>query len=171
MKSFLRMFAAGILFGIMVSCVEKEKPSTTRPKRTDIVVYDTPEGLSRMIEPPAPVAAVRWSLVPVVPQSRDGFGPTDANFYAVLTLDSAQWPAWERGLVPSASPWDYYLMEEVAEKILPPQWLDSTVRDSLREGRRLTGIMYDLDSIPTKWGEKGSGIRHGNYLFLDIPLN
>jgi hypothetical protein len=171
MRTASLIMAIGISVWAVVACGEKKRASETRPKRTDIVVYDTPEGLSRMIKPPTPVAAVRWALVPVVPQTRDGLGPTDENFYAVLTLDSAQWPVWERALAASASPGEYYLMEEVAEKLLPPEWLSSSVSDSLKGGRRITGTFYDLDSIHTGWGRNGLAIRHDKYLFLDFYLN
>lgn len=166
MNAANRMMATGLLVG----CIEK-KDSNTRPKRTDIVVYDTPEGLSRMINPPTPVTNAHWALVPVVPQTRGGLGPTDENFYAVLALDSTQWPAWERTMTASASQGEYYLMEEVAEKLLPSEWLSYSVSDSLKGSRRLTGTFYDLDSMYTGWGRNGLAIRHGKYLFLDFYLN
>lgn len=171
MKTFNRIIGIGMMVWMLGACGEKKSAAETRPKRTDIVVYDTPEGLSRMIKPPAPVRAVRWSLVPVVPQSRDAIGPTDENFYAVVTVDSAQWPAWKRALAASSSPGDYFLQEEIAEKLLPPDWFASTVSDSLQGGRRLTGTFYKTDSLSTSSSRKGMAIRHGNYLFMDFFLD
>lgn len=124
-----------------------------------------------MLKLTAPVTSVRWALVPVVPQGRDAIGPTDKDLYVVLLVDSLQWPAWERVLAAASSPGHYFIKDEIAEKLLPPEWFASSVSDSLRGGRRLTGTFYATDSLATTWSRNGLAIRHGNYLFMDFFLD
>jgi hypothetical protein len=166
MKTTGPIFAAGLMVWILGACGEKKHAAETRPKRTDIIVHDDPKKLSEMINLPAPVSFARWSVVSVVPQSRDDIGPSDYNLYVVVALDSAKWPAWERALTPASPQKGCFLMQEVAEKLLPPEMSASCVADSLMRGCRLSGTFYEPDSLASGGFHSGIAVRHGNYLFM-----
>lgn len=168
MSAMRFIIAFGITAGLLTACREKGNKAETRQIRTDITVYENPKNLSDMIKLPAPTTEVRWALVPVVPPSRRDFGPTDKSLCVVAVVDSAHWPAWQRSLTPQPSPGDYSLMEEIADKLLPQEWLASTGIDSLRHGRILTGTFYKPDSLATSWYRSVIAIRHGKYLFMEF---
>ena len=169
MRIIYLISAVGILALVLIACGEKKHAAEAKKKRTDIIVHDDQQKLSEMIRLSAPVTSVRWAVVPVVVgQSRLAIGPSDYSLYVVVTFDSAQWPAWERALTPAPADGDYFLMEEVAEKLLPPDWNAPTVPDSLGGGRRLEGAFYKPDSAATSVYRSGSAVRHGNHLFMSF---
>jgi len=168
MKKIDLVFALGIILWVLSSCGEKKDTAETKGKRTDIIVHDDLKKLSEMIRLPTPVISARWTVVSVVPQSRYDIGPSDYRLYTVVPVDSAHWPTWERVLTASASVGNYYLMEEVAEKLLPGEWLSSAVSDSLGRGRLLSGTFYETDSLASGGFHGGIAVRHGKYFFMSF---
>lgn len=157
-----------MLISLLSACGEKKHTAATRTKRTDFIIHDDPGKLSEKLNLPAAISSARWTVMPFVPQSRLDIGPSDYCLYAVISVDSAQWPIWERALIPLDSSAKVYLMEEVAEKLLPPEWLATTTPDSLERGRLISGTYFQPDSLASGGYQPGVAVRHGKYLYLSF---
>ncbi len=157
----------------MAACSDKNREDAIQRKDSQTVVHSDSAGAGKYLNPPTLIKANRWTEVPVVgAPGRLTTGPSDfrpnaKRIYMVLTLNPADWLAWKRSLKPIAAPDIFFLDEELAIKLLPPDWLASTAPYS-RDRRRIEGEWYNPDSIIAPAYKGLAAVRHGDHLLLEL---
>lgn len=166
-RVFHLLMASGIVW-VVAACRGGSREADVQRHDSEITVHEGIDGPAKFLKLPAPIKAARWTEVPIVRETRHDIGPSDNRLYVVVAIDTSAWGEWKRVLSMPAAPGVYYLPEEVAAKILPPDWLAATSPDTLGRGRRLEGKFYIPDSIATAWYRGQAAVRHGEYLFMEF---
>jgi hypothetical protein len=151
---------AAFLVLTLLSCRSARPPAPT--------VHTGPAGLSDIVDLPYGAGPVRWLVHLDAPEGCAWVpGPTDADLFGEVALDSPGWSTLEGRTGPSTARGEIRISEGVAEALFDATELAATPRDG--DARVVAGPRIELNHVLKK-AYRAEAVRWGEVLVLRLAI-